>query len=429
MRKENLKENLEAIQKINHAPKQILSILGLNGESNVNEEVIKKKFRQLALLTHPDKNPDNQKAADEAFKKLNDEYEYYNNQKDFTYPAREEKQSHNEHNSNSNREFKNEEYDDPYQGPGYESNYDEDADEKARENSIGDVFVLSMKIFEIKRKFLLESVNWRYVVVLTPSNPSLFTKYADSYNSSVSNLHGHFPDLKFHKEIKDAFEQACSYKGAVSILLLEKEFKTQSVAACSILAAYDKYSTQFKKNPDSNLLKSARTKDIDSDIDGKFTDSAYRQSNSSNKQKERSTTSSSDIKQQPESKQQEEKLLAETTRLVHWMDKELIRLSKEDAKNFRVAPSLFERIFKSAPTFSEDEIKSLEKASNIVFQAKICIPSIRFHKNFLVAIYNELKGKKPFKSICEAICKSDREFGLKLFQTEASVQQIFRGKW
>jgi curved DNA-binding protein CbpA len=424
MRQENLKENLEAIQKINHAPKQILSILGLNGESHVNEEVIKKKYRQLALLIHPDKNSDNQKAAEEAFKKLNEEYEYYNNQKDFTYPAREEKQSHNEHNSNSNREFKNEEYDDPYQGPRYENNYD--YDEAADEIEV--VCVLSMKIFEIKRNFISESVHWRYVVVLTPSNPSLFTKYADSYNSFVSNSHGHFPDLKFHKEIKDAVEQACSYKGAVSILVLEKEFKTQSVAACSILAAYDKYSTQFKKNPDSNLLKSARTEDIDSDIDGKFTDSAYRQSNSSNKQKERSTTSSSDIKQQPESKQQEEKLLAETTRLVHWISKELTRLSKESDKNSRVTPSLFERIFKPAPTFSDDEFKSFEKASSIVFQATIFIPSIKYHKIILVAIYNELKGKKAFNSICEAICKSDREFGLKLFQTEASAQQIFSGK-
>lgn len=47
-------------------------VLGVNKESNENE--IKKAYRKLAVQWHPDKNPDNAKAAEEVFKKVGEAY-------------------------------------------------------------------------------------------------------------------------------------------------------------------------------------------------------------------------------------------------------------------------------------------------------------------------------------------------------------------
>ena len=47
-------------------------VLGL--DRNADENAIKKAYRKLAIKWHPDKNPDNQEAAGEIFKKIGEAY-------------------------------------------------------------------------------------------------------------------------------------------------------------------------------------------------------------------------------------------------------------------------------------------------------------------------------------------------------------------
>jgi DnaJ-class molecular chaperone len=47
-------------------------VLGITRDAD--ENAIKKAYRKLAIQWHPDKNPDNQKEAEEVFKKIGEAY-------------------------------------------------------------------------------------------------------------------------------------------------------------------------------------------------------------------------------------------------------------------------------------------------------------------------------------------------------------------
>lgn len=47
-------------------------VLGIARDAD--ENAIKKAYRKLAIQWHPDKNPDNQKEAEEVFKKIGEAY-------------------------------------------------------------------------------------------------------------------------------------------------------------------------------------------------------------------------------------------------------------------------------------------------------------------------------------------------------------------
>ncbi len=53
--------------------KDYYGVLGLDGRAS--REEIKRAFRRLALRYHPDRNPGNQKQAEEQFKEINEAYE------------------------------------------------------------------------------------------------------------------------------------------------------------------------------------------------------------------------------------------------------------------------------------------------------------------------------------------------------------------
>jgi curved DNA-binding protein CbpA len=53
--------------------KDYYHILGVNQDANAQD--IKKAFRRLALLYHPDRNPGDVKEAEEKFKEINEAYE------------------------------------------------------------------------------------------------------------------------------------------------------------------------------------------------------------------------------------------------------------------------------------------------------------------------------------------------------------------
>ena len=53
--------------------KNYYQVLGV--DSDVSQEEIKRAFRRLALRYHPDRNPDDQKQAEERFKEINEAYE------------------------------------------------------------------------------------------------------------------------------------------------------------------------------------------------------------------------------------------------------------------------------------------------------------------------------------------------------------------
>ncbi len=54
------------------ASKDYYNVLGVGENANIDE--IKKAYRTLALKYHPDKNPDNKKAAEERFKEISEAY-------------------------------------------------------------------------------------------------------------------------------------------------------------------------------------------------------------------------------------------------------------------------------------------------------------------------------------------------------------------
>ena len=53
--------------------KNYYQMLGV--DSDVSQQEIKRAFRRLALLHHPDRNPEDQKQAEERFKEINEAYE------------------------------------------------------------------------------------------------------------------------------------------------------------------------------------------------------------------------------------------------------------------------------------------------------------------------------------------------------------------
>ena len=53
------------------------TVLGLS--KSATEADIKKAYRKLAVKWHPDKNPDNQEAAAEVFKKIGEAYSVLSN--------------------------------------------------------------------------------------------------------------------------------------------------------------------------------------------------------------------------------------------------------------------------------------------------------------------------------------------------------------
>ena len=55
------------------ALKDYYSILGVNADASAED--IKRAFRRLALQHHPDRNPENIKAAEAKFKEINEAYE------------------------------------------------------------------------------------------------------------------------------------------------------------------------------------------------------------------------------------------------------------------------------------------------------------------------------------------------------------------
>lgn len=57
--------------------KDYYQVLGVNRDADQGE--IKKAFRRLALCHHPDRNPENQKEAEEKFKEINEAYEVLGN--------------------------------------------------------------------------------------------------------------------------------------------------------------------------------------------------------------------------------------------------------------------------------------------------------------------------------------------------------------
>ena len=64
------KETTQA--KIQFDSEDYYEVLGVSKTADDNE--IKKAYRKLAVKWHPDKNPDSQKEAEEAFKKIGEAY-------------------------------------------------------------------------------------------------------------------------------------------------------------------------------------------------------------------------------------------------------------------------------------------------------------------------------------------------------------------
>jgi curved DNA-binding protein CbpA len=77
--------------------KDYYQVLGVNMDADQKE--IKKAFRRLALCHHPDRNPENQREAEEKFKEINEAYEvlgdeYKRRQYDYLIASRPQWQEH-----------------------------------------------------------------------------------------------------------------------------------------------------------------------------------------------------------------------------------------------------------------------------------------------------------------------------------------------
>jgi len=59
--------------------KDYYQILGVSRDASAED--IKKSFRQLAMLCHPDRNPENAEEAEEKFKEINEAYEVLGDEK------------------------------------------------------------------------------------------------------------------------------------------------------------------------------------------------------------------------------------------------------------------------------------------------------------------------------------------------------------
>merc|ERR1712151_1221921 len=66
-----MREQIATMQR-EHGKLDYYGILGL--DRNATLDMIKKAYRRLALLWHPDKNPDNEAEADKMFRRLSEAY-------------------------------------------------------------------------------------------------------------------------------------------------------------------------------------------------------------------------------------------------------------------------------------------------------------------------------------------------------------------